>query len=92
MKVLRSIRIAGHQLVRATLSPNGRLVAFEAHEIGKPRKFVAVYETRKFREVARRKSDLVHAMAFSPDSSLLAFTKNGYTASEPIGLWRIPAA
>jgi hypothetical protein len=90
MKALRNIQIPGKQLVRAAISPNGKLIACEAHGIGKRTEDIVVFETKTFREIARRKSDSVSDLKFSPDSRLLAFTKEGYTTSEPIVVWRVP--
>ncbi len=90
MKLVRSFQIPGHQLVRATLSPDGRLVAFEAHEIGKYRRFIVVCESASGREIARRKSDFVHDLAFFSDCKTIAVTANGHTKYEPVVLWDIP--
>jgi hypothetical protein len=90
MKHVRTIQLPGKQLVRATMSPNGELIACEAHGIGKRIAEIIVFETKTFSEIARRKSDPVSDLKFSPDGRLLAFTKGGYTTSEPIVLWRVP--
>jgi len=82
--------IPGHQSVTATLSPDGRLLAFEAHEIGKPRKFVAVFNTATGQEIARKKSDLVNDLAFLRDNRTLAIAHSGFTKSEAIDLWTLP--
>lgn len=90
LKLQRTISIPGCQLVRAVVSPDGKLIACSASVVGKGQYFVVVFETRKFREVARRPSNHSPALRFSPDSRFLAFTKDGYTTSEPIVLWRLP--
>jgi hypothetical protein len=87
---LRTILIPGHQAVFPALSPDGRLLAFEAHELAKVRKFVAVYETATGREIARRKSNFIRQLAFLPDNQTLAIASSQITTGEPIDLWPIP--
>jgi WD40 repeat protein len=90
LKLLKTITIPERQVARATISPNGNTIACEANGIGKRTTDIVVFETKHFREVARRKSNSVSDLKFSPDGQLLAFTKTGHTTSEPIVLWRIP--
>lgn len=87
---LRSVLIPGHQAVLATLSPDGRLLAFEARELGKSRQFIAVFETETGREVARHRTEYSRVFAFLRDSRTLAIGVSNYTKSEPIILWPIP--
>ena len=89
---LRTILIIGHQAVSPALSPDGRLLAFEAHELAKVRKFVALYDTATGREIARRKSNFIRQLTFLPDSQTLAIAEGQITTGEPIDLWPIPHA
>jgi hypothetical protein len=76
--------VPGHQAVTGTLSPDGRLLAVVAHEIGKPRKSAVVFDTVTGRDAARRKSGFAHDLAFLRDSRTLAISTSGYTKREPI--------
>jgi hypothetical protein len=92
LKVQRTVTIPGHQLNQAVLSPDGKFAACVATKIGKGNTFIVILETKKFREIARRNADRVGVsdLKFSPDSALVAFTKRGYTTTEPVVLWRFP--
>lgn len=87
---LRSVLISGHQSVDATLSPDGRLLALEAREIGKHRTLIAVFDTESGREVARRRTEYSRVFAFLRDSRTLAIGVSDYIKSEPIIVWPIP--
>ena len=94
----RVITLPGHQGESAALSPDGRLLAFEAHDLTKPmgnpkRCFIVVFETATGREVARRKPHRlsVGALAFMGDNKTLAIGGDEYFATtDPIELWPIP--
>lgn len=90
LELRRTILIPEHQLVTPAISPNGRYVAFEAHEIGKYRRFVAVFETATGREIARRKSDFIKALRFLRDNRTVAIGCSCHTKSEAVTLWRVP--
>lgn len=66
MKVMRSFLIPAHQLTGATISSDGKYVACNGLECGKYVEFVVVYDVKSGREIARRKLDPVHDMAFVP--------------------------
>jgi hypothetical protein len=87
---VRTFLLPGHQAVTAALSPDGRLLAFEAHEIGTYRRFVVAFDVATGRELGRRKSDFVRDLAFLRDGRTLAIPKTGNTTSEPIDLWAVP--
>ncbi len=91
-EVLRTFLIPNHQAVTPALSHDGRLLAFEAHEIGKPRTFIVVFETATGREIARRRSDFIGALAFLPDDKTLVIARSTTTLGEPIDLWKVPDA
>jgi hypothetical protein len=86
-KLIRTLRIPAHQLIRATLSQDGKLVACRASECGKYTSFIVVYEVASGREVGRKKSDS-YEMAFLPDRDVLALTASGHLKGEPVVLWR----
>src|SRR3954467_5942013 len=87
LKPLRTVFIAGHQLVHPALSPDGKHLAFEAHQVGAYRYFVAIIETATGREIARRKSNMIRALEFLRDGKTLAIAGSGFTTSEPVLLW-----
>lgn len=87
---LREFVIPNHEAVTATLSADGKLLACEAHEIGKPRKFIAVFDTATGRQVARRKSDFIRDIEFLPDNRTLAIAVTGHTTGESVVLWTVP--
>ncbi len=89
-ELVRSVLIPGHRAVKATLSHDGRLLAFEADEIGKHRKFIAVFDTESGREVARRRSVITHDFVFLRDNRTLAIGGPAFTKFAPIILWPIP--
>lgn len=88
MKLIREIKIAGHQLVTATLSSGGELVACRASECGKYQSFVVIFETKSGREIARTKSDGFPRLAFLPGRDVLAMTTTTEKMPEPIILWK----
>jgi hypothetical protein len=90
MKVIRSFLIPAHQLTWATLSSDGKHVACNALECGKYVEFVVVYDIKSGCEIARRKLDPVHDMAFVPGRNILALSTHGYTKVDPIVFWPIP--
>ena len=90
LKLVRNIQIPGHQLIRATLSSDGKLAACEASEIGTPKKFIAVFDVKTGREIARRKSDTNAETVFVPAKPVLAIGTGGHTKGEPVLLWKIP--
>ncbi len=87
LELVRRILIPGHIMVRATLSPDGKLVACRANECGKYQSFIAVFETATGREIARKKSDS-YEMAFLPGRDVLAITMAGEMKGEPVDLWK----
>jgi hypothetical protein len=87
---IRTILLPNHQVNRPTLSPDGRLLAFEAQEIGKPRSFLAIFDTITGAEIARREIDAMHQLAFLPDNQTLAIAVSKISTTEPIDFWRIP--
>jgi hypothetical protein len=91
-ELLRTITIAGHQAVTPAISPDGRLLAFEAHEFGTPRKFVVIYDIATGKEICRRKSDFVRALSFLNDSKTLVMAVSRVAVTPPIDFWEIPAA
>lgn len=88
---VKSFSIPGHQLVKATLSSDGQLVAFEAHEIGTYRKFVAILNVATGKEIARRKSQFIDALAFFPGDKVLALAEGSSAKPKPVLLWPVPA-
>ena len=89
LKEVRSIAVPGHHAIGGTLSADEKLLALEAHEIGKPRRAVVVVDTATGREVARRESDFVRDLVFLRDNATLAIPTTGFTTSEPIELWKV---
>ena len=89
LKPVRSFAVPGHHAVGGTLSPDGALLALEAHEMGKPRRFVAVFDAGTGAEVARRKSDFVADLAFLRNGRTLGVPESGAMAKEPITLWKV---
>jgi len=77
-------------LIKATLSSDGKLAACEASEIGKPKKFVVVFDVKTGREIARRKTDSSAETVFLPGKNVLVIGTSGHTKGEPIALWKIP--
>jgi hypothetical protein len=95
---IRVIGIPGHQAETPALSPDGRLLAFEAHDLTKPlgnpkRCSIVVFETANGAEVARRNPhrESIKALAFLRDNKTLAIgTYDPFAKSDPIELWRVP--
>ena len=71
------------------MSPNGRLLAFEAHEIEKPRRIIAVFNTATGQELARKKSGYTNDLLFLRDNRTLAVADGRFTKSEAIDLWTV---
>jgi WD40 repeat protein len=92
MKLLRHFQIPAHELIKATLSPDGKLVVAEASECGKRNTFIVVFDVKTGREIARRKVEYSSSTetAFLPRGNVLVMTTSGHMRSEPIILWRIP--
>jgi hypothetical protein len=90
LEVMRTILLTGHQLVLGVISPDGQRVAFQAHECGKNREFIAVFDTQTGQELARCKSSLTDDLAFLADSRTLAIAYSEHTTGEPIKLWPVP--
>jgi len=84
---LREILVPGYQAFEPTLSRDGKLLAFEARQVDGPRKFIGVFETANGREIARRKSKIVHGLAFTPDGQALALAQSHITHGEAIEFW-----
>jgi hypothetical protein len=85
----RMVAIPNHQLSMAVLSPDGRILACEAHECGTYRRFLVAFDTATGRELGRRKADHIYDLAFLRDSQTLAIAKSGTVVNEPIDLWKI---
>jgi hypothetical protein len=84
LEVLRTIELAGHDLGKAVISPDGRLVACEAAVKARYRGPVVVFDPASGREVARQKVEQVGDLAFLRDSRTVAIAKNGMTTGEAI--------
>jgi hypothetical protein len=88
---VRTILLPNHQAGHPAISPDGRLLAFEANEVGSfYRIFVAVFETATGREIARRKIELLNDLKFLRDNRTLAIGRSAITKSEPVELWTVP--
>ena len=90
LEPIRIFLIPGYQAVTAALSPNGGLLAFEAQEIGKHRRIIAVFNAATGQELARKKSTFTHDLLFLRDNRTLAIADGRFTKSEAIDLWTVP--
>jgi hypothetical protein len=90
LSVIRTIALAGHDLGKAMISPDGRLIACEAMVTGRYRGPVVVFDVASGREVARQKVERVGDLAFLRDGRTVAIAKNGMTTGEAIDLWIRP--
>jgi hypothetical protein len=88
---VRTVLIPKHHGTYPCISPDGRLLAFEAQELESLRKSVVLFETSTGREIARRKSDITHSLRFLRDNRTLAIAQSVVSKSEPILLWRLPS-
>ncbi|HEX8915791.1 MAG TPA: DUF4303 domain-containing protein [Humisphaera sp.] len=86
---VRTVLVPGHMVMKPALSPDGRLLAVEAQQIGTPRRFVVVVDTETGTEVARRKVQMANVLRFLPDSRTLAIGVSAHTTGEPIVLWTV---
>jgi WD40 repeat protein len=86
-ELIRDFSVPGHQCVHGTISPDGKLLALEAHRIGVPRMLIAVFDVTTGQEIARRKSSGLYQLTFLPDSRTLAIAFSGHVTGEPITLW-----
>ena len=91
MKLLREFKIPAHQLTKATLSADGKLVACKGNECGKYQSFIIVYDIKTGIEIARRSAKDIGDFKFLPGQPVLVMGTSGHMKSEPIILWRIPA-
>ena len=97
-KLLRlpSLELAGEfelpdlQVHMAVISPDGRHAALHAQKSSAYKYFTVVCETGTGREIARRKAGTTRELKFLPDNRTLAIAGSGFTASEPVTLWRVP--
>lgn len=91
LRSVLSVKIPRFQLLKATLSSDGRFVAFCAHEAkDSGKKFLVIYDVGSVREVARRECDWIKDMQFLPDNRTVVFTLSGWMHHEPISFWQIP--
>lgn len=90
LEPLPSFDVPGHQCVTVALSPDGKLLALEAHALEKQKCWLIVFDVETRREIARRKSNYISDLCFFPDGRHLAVTENGYTTTEPIVIWGLP--
>ncbi len=79
--------VPGHHCVHGTISPDGKVLAMEAHQIGTMRKFILVFDVATGQEIARRKSPSLYQLSFLPDSQTLAIAFSGHVIGEPIAFW-----
>ncbi len=84
-------RIPGYQLVRPTLSPDGKLLALLAHEAKGYRRLIVVFDNLTGRKIAERRCDSGAPLEFLPDSRTLAIGRSGHLAGEFIELWIVPS-
>ncbi|HZN64047.1 MAG TPA: DUF4303 domain-containing protein [Tepidisphaeraceae bacterium] len=90
LEAVRSVGLSGHDADKVALSPDGRLLAFEAEVIGHYRGPVVVFDTATGREVARRKVESVESLAFLRDGRTLAVGTACHTTGEAVELWAVP--
>jgi hypothetical protein len=90
LQVHQAYHIPGHQLVRPTLSPDGKLLALQAHEAKGYRRLVVVFDNLSGRKIAERRCDSGAPMEFLPDGRSLAIGRSGHLAGNPIELWTVP--
>jgi hypothetical protein len=89
LKLQREFKIPIHQLTKAVISPDGKLVACEANECGKYQKFVVVYEVKSGKEVARRNTKDIGDFIFIPGQPVLAMGARGHMKKEPVIFWKV---
>jgi DNA-binding beta-propeller fold protein YncE len=89
LEVVRTMELAGHDLGKAVISPDGKLIACEAAVKGRYRGPVVVFDVASGREVARQKVDQVGDLAFLRDARTVAIAKNGMTTGEAIEFFTV---
>ena len=88
-EAVRIILVPGHRATMPAFSPDGRMLAFNAHDLNTPREFIVVFDAATGEEIIRRKSNFVNALAFLPDNQTLVVAKSGITTTEPIDFWNV---
>jgi dipeptidyl aminopeptidase/acylaminoacyl peptidase len=91
LKPVRTFEVPGHQCVTVALSPDGKRIAFEAHDTASRRKHVVAFDVATGKEIARRRSDFIHDLAFLRDNRTLAIGTSAITKREAVELW-LPGA
>ena len=89
LEVVRTIELSGHDLGKAFISPDGKLIACEIAVKGRHRGPVVVFDVASGREVARQKVEQIGDLAFLRDSRTVAIAKNGLTTGEAIDFFTV---
>jgi sugar lactone lactonase YvrE len=88
LKLVRTFAVPGHRCVTVGLAPDGKRIAFEAHDTASRRKHVVAFDVATGKEIARRRSDFIQDLAFLRDNRTLAIGASGTTKRrEAVELW-----
>src|SRR5688500_10515573 len=87
LKLVRTFELPGHGCVTVALAPDGKRIAFEAHDTAGRRKHVVVFDVATGKEIARRRSDYIDNLTFLRDNRTLAIGVSGFTKHESVELW-----